>query len=767
MADNVIRVNVTTVAPKSISIQGSREQNYINATGDTSGYNAQLAKNWAIGEGKIQGIDYSSKHYAGVAKENAELSSENLSNVQEIVAGFGETAGNATNELAQVKNDAVIEISNLNTSVIEGIETASNGAIAEIEVAGASAVADVATNKNTAISSIEAKGQEQIKNIEKTGFFMENDKLFFINSKGEVEEFSSGGGTLNMFDTVLKDHILSFEESKGLALQGTYVYKDAIAGSRYGYPTFYEKCLEEKEAATATETTLGDHTITMYINANGHQFYDIADKEAVDAWYNIYGRAWFYGVDTENERIFLPRNNKYFRIGDESTVGTNQEAGLPNIEGTIEFRQVNTGGGDICFGTGSFTRTMDGDGYVSGLSYTSSSNKGAVIHLDPSRSSSIYGNSDTVELDSVNMLLYICVGNTESEEAITDVTEVTTTENDTIPLGYSVYQANGQPSVSWLKSSGQWNDGNVYTTFYNEFVQKIGQAFAGGTVVEYTSEYTDYDLVINQTDMTFRLPLLDGSEDLPSEKYIDLTLGASGDTYTAPANGWFYISKTCNANYQYVTITNMNSSLSSSTDGGNTFRANAYIPTLKGDSVKITYTTGMGSTNFFRFIYAQGNGSLYFKVANAVQNLELLNAGEVLEAVNNVVPNNRTVWDGQWVQKYLEVAYSVKAIGSYSYDLSGYLPDDGYTYEVMFDAYVNSDAITYYTVGTAPSPKTNKTTCFYSEIVTLDTEGRAGNSTFTLPIDSSRTVYLEIANKAVSTTSQLYAVGYRRIGTNV
>jgi hypothetical protein len=199
MADNVIRVNVTTVAPKSLTIQGSKEQNYINATGDTSGYNAQLAKNWAIGEGKIQGIDYSSKHYAGVAKENAELSSESLSNVQELVNGFGETAGNATNELIQVKNDAVVEISNLNTSVIEGIETASNEAIAGIEGARVSAVADVATNKNTAIneiktigntalSSIETKGQEQIKNIEKTGFFMENDKLFFINSKGEVTE---------------------------------------------------------------------------------------------------------------------------------------------------------------------------------------------------------------------------------------------------------------------------------------------------------------------------------------------------------------------------------------------------------------------------------------------------------------------------------------------------------------------------------------------------------------------------------------------------
>jgi hypothetical protein len=645
MADNVIRVNVTTVAPKSISIQGSREQNYINATGDTSAYNAQLAKNWAIGEGKIQGIDYSSKHYAGVAKEKAELSSENLNNVQEIVSGFGEAVGNATNELAQVKNDAVVEISNLNTSVIEGIETASNEAIAGIEGARVSAVADVATNKNTAIneiktigntalSSIETKGQEQIKNIEKTGFFMENDKLFFINSKGEVEEFSSGGGTLNMFDTVLKDHILTYEETKGLALQGTWVYKEAVAGSRYGYPTFYEKCVEEKANATATETTLGDNTITMYINANGHQFYDIADKDAIDAWYNTYGRAWMYGVDTENERIFLPRNSKYFRIGDESTVGTNQDAGLPNITGYLmSFENA--------FSDASGAISISGTNGGANYHNSGSTNMIRNINFNASRSNSIYGNSDTVELDSVNMLLYICVGNTESEEALTNVTEITTSENDTLPWGYHFYSGELlEAPIGYIESLGQWNDGSgLYAQFYSKAVNKLGEAFAGGYIKEVTETYDDYDLVINQTDMTFRLPLLDGSESLPSERYDTLTWLATGSVFTAPANGWYYVYRDATAVKQFISIIDTithNGATHMSASANDALRLNYFAK--KGEQIKINYSGG--TANRFEFIYAQGNGSLYFKVANAVQNLELLNAGEVLEAVNNVVPNN-------------------------------------------------------------------------------------------------------------------------------
>ncbi len=52
------------------------------------------------------------------------------------------------------------------------------------------------------------------------------------------------------------------------------------------------------------KTTLGETTITTYNNANGHIFYDIADKDIVDAYFASTGIAWFYGIDEENERVF-------------------------------------------------------------------------------------------------------------------------------------------------------------------------------------------------------------------------------------------------------------------------------------------------------------------------------------------------------------------------------------------------------------------------------------------------------------------------------
>lgn len=229
------------------------------------------------------------------------------------------------------------------------------------------------------------------------------------------ERLQLGGGTsLQMFDTILKDHVLTYEESQGLALQGTYVYKTAIAGSRYGYPDFYNKCLEEYNEATTTETVNG---VTVKVHSNGHKFYNIANKSAIDSFFNTKGSAWFYGVDTENERIFLPRNNYFDQAtGDTSEVGLSVEAGLPNILGDGLM--------------GGYTSYLEPDTNNLGAFYekrlnnthgNSGTSRAVQYGFDASRSSSIYGNSGTVQPNAVKKLLYICVGNTTNYKGVTDV----------------------------------------------------------------------------------------------------------------------------------------------------------------------------------------------------------------------------------------------------------------------------------------------------------------------------------------------------------
>lgn len=101
---------------------------------------------------------------------------------------------------------------------------------------------------------------------------------------------------------------------------------------------------------------------------------------------------------------------------------------------------------------------------------------------------------------------------------------------------------------------------------------------------------------------------------MPSDKYIDLTLGASDSTYTAPANGWFSIWKQAgDPGYKpFLVIINTSSGdLSFETRPGETgdyVALRLSIPAKKGDVIRIVYDA-IGPTKIFRFIYAQGSES--------------------------------------------------------------------------------------------------------------------------------------------------------------
>jgi hypothetical protein len=291
----------------------------------------------------------------------------------------------------------------------------------------------------------------------------------------EIIEKGVGGAGYVMFDTVYKDHVLTYEESKGLALQGTYVYKEALAGSRYGYPDFYNKVVEEFNEATTTETV---NSVEVKVHSNGHKYYSIVDKEAIDVFFNTMGSAWFYGVDTENERIFLPRNDYFFQLtGDTSQVNKSVEAGLPNITGSFKVNDSDANGAFYV------------DSQVSGSNGDAGSSDNHVT-FNASRSSAIYGKSNTVQPNAVKKLLYICVGNTTNYEGVTDVVsqgmeileQVNQGLSDLIPNNRTVWD--GQPvlinqSVYTGANSTTLdlftvvpNDGHIYECVFHAQVSK-------------------------------------------------------------------------------------------------------------------------------------------------------------------------------------------------------------------------------------------------------------------------------------------------------
>ena len=92
---------------------------------------------------------------------------------------------------------------------------------------------------------------------------------------------------------------------------------------------------------------------------------------------------------------------------------------------------------------------------------------------------------------------------------------------------------------------------------------------------------------------------------LPSNKYVDLTLGANSESYTAPANGYFTLFKAGTDAQQYIYIFNKTTGNCMQSVRGNGGCAAVFLPARRGDVVQIDYSMG-GATQWFRFVYAEG-----------------------------------------------------------------------------------------------------------------------------------------------------------------
>lgn len=452
----------------------------------------------------------------------------------------------------------------------------------------------------------------------------------------EVVKLGGNGSGYNLFDLKYSDHILADNEAKGFERLGSYAYKTGVAGSRYGYPTFYNQCVKEKNVGTETTITVGDYSFTGYKNANGHIFFDIADKDTVDNIYTSTGKAWYYGIDTANERIFLPRVKNALvgmaDIADTSAVVPNTTNPMPQF--TVHNDLSAVGNLHTFSVSGNPFNQVHWNG-------RQGNNNGNLLWTTNGNTGLLSDNANVKSaLNNDNFYIYMCVGNTEQESAVTDVIDITTSENDTLPLGWSDYQSGVTPSSAFLASLGQQNSGTLYPSFYNEFSTKIGQAFGAGFVKAHTaSDITDYDLVINQDEQTFRLPLKNGKENLVD--YTKPTTFALATNFTAPLNGIIYASVNAYSGdlAWYWTINGGEKHYI----GGNSSGATPVtVKVKKGD---VFYITGnAGNENNLYFYPFVGNGTLYYKVSNSVQNLQLLDVAEMTTAFANKVDSTNTQW---------------------------------------------------------------------------------------------------------------------------
>lgn len=634
-----------------VSVGGSTGNNpTIKPNGDYSSYYSELSKAWAIKmNGMVSKEDYSSKYYATQAKANAETTENNLNSVisehEQITNEITEARENISGDLTGALTDIVNARDN---GVAKVTETKINS-LSEIESAKSEAEQTITTGLNnfntnaqaksdslqkqfdTSISNIKKQETTSINAVKKTGFYMQDDKLYYINADGEIKEFISGGGRELL--EIYIDPFCDESENKGRIANGQIIVQNQFPEAtkklkkRVGWDSENKKatlntslvCTEEEWQAIKTASKLGQ--------CGKFVIDDEAGTIRLPAIVNINGLTNLSKAGLIKDES-LPNAIYYSDAGWDNNSDTASKSLVASKDGGYEIN--NTGKG-LLVGTNQSTSPA--------FSYS---------YGKLSSNNSTYQDNAPVQQEAVQYPYVICV-NTGVEEAERPINNYQV--NNTNSYGDNKYVGNTiLNNLSWLRSVGQENPAGVHQDFFNWAIANIGQPFRAGLIKESTAtDITEYDLVINKSKQTFILPTLNGEENIISAKYSAMNINGSPYNFIAPANGWLYMSGSAvRSNDEYITVY-IDKTKTTPIIGRNPLTGGSItylVPVFKGQEVIIEYTAS--NISRCKFIYAKGNGNLYYYVGDTLQNVDLINIARMQEQITDINAQSR----GYLVESY-------------------------------------------------------------------------------------------------------------------
>ena len=569
----------------NVTVSSSGNTANTNVTPDYAQYYSEKSKEWAISNRIVDNTDYSSKYYANESKKQADISTAKTTEVVE-------SGNTAVSNIESARDNAIIDVNTAGATQValatEQATIATNKA-SEVVASGNEALANIDTAKNNAITSItnqettsktvlidegatqigliQNEGATQVANVQSTGFYMKDDKLYYINSQGEETEFKLDDIELNnpysLFDSKYSDHELnnlSWLKSEG-QWNAKAVYTDAYdkilenvnkcvkgflgqtmymwGSSNGGYMTTSLTPVvgsvvysygSKKLVGYITEVDLTIPAVSIRDDVGGVSYTNVGRYTPSDESSSAYITDYDFVLNTADETFRLPLKTKQkFYDNTAPVVGNGMTLGL-------------TDGTDYA---GLMGEKPTGGGVPYAVPFTSS--YGATVGTVPSRTG---GLSNAV-----------------------------------------VYGVTTDPTKSGIET--HLTEATLYLYFYvGETVQNANLIDAGRIGEQ----------LATKTDM-----LQASGAGMPSNRYIDLTLGASGSTYTAPANGWFICYKGALTTVGYLYMRNNANQLvmeTRSTIKGTA--VTAYVPVQKGQSILVNYDA-VGTINLFRFIYAEGS----------------------------------------------------------------------------------------------------------------------------------------------------------------
>ena len=290
----------------------------------------------------------------------------------------------------------------------------------------------------------------------------------------------------DLFDAKWADHILN--DIQWLRAD-TFSWQDGSV-----YEAAYNHLEADITGKSLSSETVSGITVQFYLADDGHKICPASEESNVASIYSATGVAWYYILDTVNQRFKLPRT-QYGFTGLRDTVGKYVEAGLPNITGSLYVNSSTRTAGYANNSTGSFYPTeIENPSLDGGSIYGNGWSK---QNFDASLSNSIYGNSNSVQPPATQMYLYFYVGNFTQ----------TALEN-TAGLNASLFNNKADldfantDMIDYVVAKQDPTAGNNYT-WYRKY--KSGWVEQGGIVLQSSSAKQTVNLPVEMSGSTYSI----------------------------------------------------------------------------------------------------------------------------------------------------------------------------------------------------------------------------------------------------------------------
>ena len=598
----------------NITVSSSGNTANTNVTPDYAQYYSEKSKEWAISNRIVDNTDYSSKYYANESKKQADISTAKATEVVE-------SGNTAVSNIENARNNAILDVNTAGaTQVALATEqaTIATNKTSEVVESGNTALANIDTAKNNAITSItnqettsktslidegatqigliQNEGATQVANVQSTGFYMRDDKLYYINSQGEETEFKSGGSGLELCDIGMALYV---DETKGLRrrLNGSIMditsnyqaFLTRLKEITTLYPSLV--CTEEEWQTAKTMSAFGQV---------GKFVFNYADD----------------GVTVVSVRI--PRVVNVQGLFDLQNLGMTVREKLPNIQGGV-IGDIIGNYASLSDTAVTFTGAFKGVSTYAGTIQSGSNHYQEItnLSLDASKASSTYQNNAPVQQEAIQYPYFIQIATgSETENNIINDIEL----NNPYSLFDSKYSDHELNNLSWLKSEGQWNSKAVYPTAYDKLLKVYNgtETVEGLSVKLSTETYTDYDFVLNTAEETFRLPLKnhtadDGNSVLTLYYYVGETV-QNANLIDAGRIGEQLANKVDISNTQWAT----NACMPDYDNGIAIGRANKYEALVDGYYVgRTTVASGTNSTTRITAVLYNNSETLAVSFTNS------------------------------------------------------------------------------------------------------------------------------------------------------